>query len=166
MTCLDFAFLGRLGFPYRGDKMLVLKGLGTSGKNRGVPKTRNPTMTDPTSGGDGCLGKGLLGLPGQVWPFPSDVGFRLQPTPHDLCPHQRFQVAIRNRLKIDSKTTKQRLQIDSLRGVGGGGMSRGGWAVAENLRHYPYLHFLGKIAVHKVSGKTPGSPRQPSSRHP
>ena len=28
------------------------------------------------------------------------------------------------------------------------------------------LHFLGKIAVQKMSGKTPGSPRHPSSRHP
>ena len=29
------------------------------------------------------------------------------------------------------------------------------------------LHFLGKIAVQKMSGKTPGSPRRPSStRHP
>ena len=29
-----------------------------------------------------------------------------------------------------------------------------------------FLHFLGKIAVQKMSGKTPGSPRHPSSRHP
>ena len=28
------------------------------------------------------------------------------------------------------------------------------------------LHFLGKIAVQEMSGKTPGSPRHPSSRHP
>ena len=53
----------------------------------------------------------------------------------------RFQVATVNRLKIDSKTTEKRLEIDSLRGGGGslvGGMSREGWAVAENLRHYVY----------------------------
>ena len=29
-----------------------------------------------------------------------------------------------------------------------------------------FLHFLGKIAVPKMSGKAPGSPRHPSSRHP
>ena len=29
-----------------------------------------------------------------------------------------------------------------------------------------FLHFLGKIAVQEMSGKTPGSPRHPSSRHP
>ena len=29
-----------------------------------------------------------------------------------------------------------------------------------------FLHFLGKIAVRKMSGRTPGSPRHPSSRHP
>ena len=29
-----------------------------------------------------------------------------------------------------------------------------------------FLHFLRKIAVQKMSGKTPGSPRHPSSRHP
>ena len=29
-----------------------------------------------------------------------------------------------------------------------------------------FQHFLGKIAVPKMSGKTPGSPRHPSSRHP
>ena len=28
------------------------------------------------------------------------------------------------------------------------------------------LHFIGKIAVQKMSGKAPGSPRHPSSRHP
>ena len=28
------------------------------------------------------------------------------------------------------------------------------------------LHFLGKGAVQEMSGKTPGSPRRPSSRHP
>ena len=28
-----------------------------------------------------------------------------------------------------------------------------------------FLHFLGKIAVRKMSGKAPGSPRYPSSRH-
>ena len=29
-----------------------------------------------------------------------------------------------------------------------------------------FLHFLGKIAVQEMSGKTPGSSRHPSSRHP
>ena len=29
-----------------------------------------------------------------------------------------------------------------------------------------FLHFLWKIAVQNMSGKTPGSPRHPSSRHP
>ena len=29
-----------------------------------------------------------------------------------------------------------------------------------------FLHFLGKIAVQEMSGKTPGSPKHPSSRHP
>ena len=29
-----------------------------------------------------------------------------------------------------------------------------------------FLHFLGKIADQKMSGRTPGSPRHPSSRHP
>ena len=29
-----------------------------------------------------------------------------------------------------------------------------------------FLHFLGKIAVQEMSGKTPRSPRHPSSRHP
>ena len=29
-----------------------------------------------------------------------------------------------------------------------------------------FLHFLGKIAVRKMSGSTPGSPRHPSCRHP
>ena len=29
-----------------------------------------------------------------------------------------------------------------------------------------FLHFLRKIAVQEMSGKTPGSPRHPSSRHP
>ena len=29
-----------------------------------------------------------------------------------------------------------------------------------------FLSFLGKIAVQEMSGKTPGSPRHPSSRHP
>ena len=29
-----------------------------------------------------------------------------------------------------------------------------------------FLHFPGKIAVQKMSGKTPGSPRDPSTRHP
>ena len=29
-----------------------------------------------------------------------------------------------------------------------------------------FLHFLGKIAVQEMPGKTPGSPRRPSSRHP
>ena len=29
-----------------------------------------------------------------------------------------------------------------------------------------FRHFLGKIAVQEMSGKTPGSPRHPSSRHP
>ena len=29
-----------------------------------------------------------------------------------------------------------------------------------------FLHFLGKIGVQKMSGKTPESPRHPSSRHP
>ena len=29
-----------------------------------------------------------------------------------------------------------------------------------------FLHFLGKIAVQEMSGRTPGSPRHPSSRHP
>ena len=29
-----------------------------------------------------------------------------------------------------------------------------------------FLHLLGKIAVQKMSGNTPGSPRHPSSRHP
>ena len=29
-----------------------------------------------------------------------------------------------------------------------------------------FLHFLGKIAIQEMSGKTPGSPRHPSSRHP
>ena len=28
------------------------------------------------------------------------------------------------------------------------------------------LHLLGKFALQKMSGKTPGSPRHPSSRHP
>ena len=28
------------------------------------------------------------------------------------------------------------------------------------------LYFIGKIAVQEMSGKTPGSPRHPSSRHP
>ena len=30
----------------------------------------------------------------------------------------------------------------------------------------PFPHFVGKIAVPEMSGKTPGSPRHPSSRHP
>ena len=29
-----------------------------------------------------------------------------------------------------------------------------------------FLRFLGKIAVRKMSGRTPGTPRHPSSRHP
>ena len=29
-----------------------------------------------------------------------------------------------------------------------------------------FLHFLGKTPVQKMSGRTPGSPRHPSSRHP
>ena len=29
-----------------------------------------------------------------------------------------------------------------------------------------FLHFLGKIAVQEMSGRTPGSPRHPSSKHP
>ena len=29
-----------------------------------------------------------------------------------------------------------------------------------------FLCFLGKMAVQAMSGKTPGSPRRPSSRHP
>ena len=29
-----------------------------------------------------------------------------------------------------------------------------------------FLHFLGRIRVQEMSGKTPGSPRRPSSRHP
>ena len=29
-----------------------------------------------------------------------------------------------------------------------------------------FFHFLGKIAVQEMSGKTPGNPRHPSSRHP
>ena len=29
-----------------------------------------------------------------------------------------------------------------------------------------FLHFLGKIAVRKMSGRTPGTPRRPSCRHP
>ena len=29
-----------------------------------------------------------------------------------------------------------------------------------------FLHFLRKIAVQEMSGKTPGAPRHPSSRHP
>ena len=29
-----------------------------------------------------------------------------------------------------------------------------------------FLHFLGKIAVREMSGKPPGTPRHPSSRHP
>ena len=29
-----------------------------------------------------------------------------------------------------------------------------------------FLYFLGKIAVQEMSGRTPGSPRHPSSRHP
>ena len=29
-----------------------------------------------------------------------------------------------------------------------------------------FLHFLGQIAVQKMSGKKPESPRHPSSRHP
>ena len=29
-----------------------------------------------------------------------------------------------------------------------------------------FLHFLGKITVRQMSGRTPGSPRHPSSRHP
>ena len=29
-----------------------------------------------------------------------------------------------------------------------------------------FLHFLGKIEFQNMSGKTPGTPRQPSSRHP
>ena len=29
-----------------------------------------------------------------------------------------------------------------------------------------FLHFLGKIAVQEMSGKMPGTPRHPSSRHP
>ena len=38
---------------------------------------------------------------------------------------------------------------------------------AKELRFLPtFLQFLGKIAVQKMSGKTPGSPRHPSSRHP
>ena len=32
------------------------------------------------------------------------------------------------------------------------------------LPSFPY--FLGKVAVQEISGKTPGSPRHPSSRHP
>ena len=30
----------------------------------------------------------------------------------------------------------------------------------------PFLHFLGKIAVQEMSGRTPGSPRHSSCRHP
>ena len=29
-----------------------------------------------------------------------------------------------------------------------------------------FLHFLGKMALQKMSGRTPGSPRHPASRHP
>ena len=29
-----------------------------------------------------------------------------------------------------------------------------------------FLHFLGKIGIQEMSGKTPESPRHPSSRHP
>ena len=37
---------------------------------------------------------------------------------------------------------------------------------AKSGRFLPsFLHFLGKIAAQEVSGKTPRSPRYPSSRH-
>ena len=36
----------------------------------------------------------------------------------------------------------------------------------SSVSYLLFLHFLGKIAVQKMSGKTPGSPRHPSSRHP
>ena len=41
------------------------------------------------------------------------------------------------------------------------------WAKSGSSGSCPlFLHFLGKIAVQKMSGKTPGSPRHPSTRHP
>ena len=46
-----------------------------------------------------------------------------------------------SRLKINSETTEKRLEIDSLvrRGSVVGGMSWGGWAVAENPRDKPMV---------------------------
>ena len=38
-----------------------------------------------------------------------------------------------------------------------------GWCPADRAF---LIHFLGTIAVQKMSGKTPGSSRHPSSRHP
>ena len=81
-----------------------------------------PTSSLPTEGGSGN--------------YFSEMVFQLQPTPRDSSPTttdpfpresissrfsvifksilSRFRVAIRNRLKIDSKTTEKRLEIDSL----------------------------------------------------
>ena len=41
------------------------------------------------------------------------------------------------------------------------------WVVVVDMSQFPvFLHFPGKFAVQKMSGRTPGGPRHPSSRHP
>ena len=54
----------------------------------------------------------------------------------------RSRVAIRNRLKVDSKTTEKRLEMDSWeRGRWWWGMNPGVWAVADKQFHYVNLRF-------------------------
>ena len=93
----------------------------------------------------------------------SEIVFQLQPTPRESCPTTtdpppresissrsfgRFRVVFESRLKIDSKTTEERLEIDSLGGgtVVVGHDSRG---VGCSCRDIPTTKFLYVIFLYR-----------------
>ena len=100
--------------------------------------------------------------------LPSDMGFQLQPTPRTYPPtttdplqgvdfesiSSRFLVVFDSMLSRDWQTTQIRLENNQRptrnrplgRGVGGGGgMSPGGWAVAEKPCHW--------VCLERITGK-------------
>ena len=67
-------------------------------------------------------------------------------------------------LDTEKKIEKSRFGWPRMSGRRTSGSSRAKSGSSGSCRLF--LHFLGKIAVQEMSGRTPGSPRHPCSRHP
>ena len=147
------------------------------------------------SSGRGRLGEGRLGLPGQVWEFRFLPSFGIPPNPDPHFQRglrgpkkTHFPSSWKREFSVkkspffqgtagDMGSFWQKTPFCGLcEGQENGGFrtpkpsfpGNGGFGPLSGFGWIPslFLDFLGKVAVQKLSGKTPGSPRHLSSRHP